>query len=203
MNRDVTTRYGHLRLAPLLLLALLLQACAGGKPPLPRQIADQRIDELHRAIQSLGAEIQAHEASRAARAALGYSLELARKYEVTDSALVHNIKVNLGLRERGLCVDWTRDLMTRLEREKFASLDLHWAIANYESTFRLEHSTVVISARGDGIEQGLVLDPWRYSGNLYWARTTQDTGYQWKPQAEVHALKREREQRAGKRNLDR
>ena len=203
MNKDKTSRYGRPWLAPLLLSALLLQACASGKPALPTQIADQHVDQLHRSIMSLGPDINPGEASRAARVALGYSLVLARKYEVTDSALVHNLKVNLGFRERGLCVDWTSDLLARLERENFASLNLHWAIANYENAFRLEHSTVVISARGDGIEQGLVLDPWRYSGNLYWARTTQDPGYQWKPQAEIHALKRERKQQARKHGVDR
>ncbi len=201
MNRDTTARFGRPWLASLLLSALLLQACAGSMPVLPAEAADQHVDELHRSIMSLGPDVSPREASRAARAALGYSLELARKYEVTDSALLHNLKVNLGLRERGLCVDWTSDLLARLEQENFTSLDLHWAIANYESVFRLEHSTVVISARGDGIEQGLVLDPWRYSGNLYWARTTQDPGYDWKPQAEIHALKREREQQAGKRSI--
>ena len=116
---------------------------------------------------------------------------------------MHNIKVNLGFRDRGLCIDWTRDLLARLERENFVSLELHWAIANYESAFRLEHSTVVISARDHGIEQGLVLDPWRYSGNLYWARTTRDPGYRWKPQAEIHALKRRHEQQARNRSIDR
>jgi hypothetical protein len=113
---------------------------------------------------------------------------------------MHNLLVNLGLKPRGLCVDWTTDLLTRLKQERFYSLDLHWAIANYETTFSLEHSTVVVSAGGDSINQGLVLDPWRYSGELFWAPTLEDSGYVWKPQAEIHALKQElRETRENRR----
>ena len=166
-------------------------------------VAEQQVGALKRAILSLGDEVHPGEAQRAARTALEYSRQLAHEYQVTDSAIVHNLKVNLGLKRRGLCIDWTRDLMARLRLENFASLDLHWAIANYESALRLEHSTVVISARGDSLDQGLVLDPWRYSGDLYWVRTAQDTGYYWRPQSEIHALKRQHEFEARNRSIDR
>jgi hypothetical protein len=145
-------------LCALTSLLILLNGCASQSPRLEPHpaVAEQRIGELNRAILALGGDIDASEARRAARIAIEYSLQLAREYEVTDSAIVHNIKVNLGLKPRGLCVDWTRDLLTRLKQEKFHSLDLHWAVANYERAFRLEHSTVVVSARGESLEQGLV-----------------------------------------------
>ena len=129
---------------------LLLAACAGNSPqPIHSlEVADQQVQALNNAILSLGDEVNPGEARRAARTALEYSRQLARDYEVTDSALVHNLKVNLGMKQRGLCIDWTSDLMARLRLENYTSLDLHWAIANYESAFSLEHSSVVISARG-------------------------------------------------------
>ena len=184
---------------------ILLNGCASQGPRLEPHpaVAEQRIGELNRAILALGDDIDASEARRAARIAIEYSLQLAREYEVTDSAIVHNIKVNLGLKPRGLCVDWTRDLITRLKRERFHSLDLHWAIANYERAFRLEHSTVIISARGESLEQGLVLDPWRYSGELYWSPTLLDKDYSWKPQGEIYALKKQREIDASNRSFAR
>ena len=189
----------------LTLALILLTACAGGspKPVQDTRVADQRIQELNRAILALGDTVHPGEARRAARAALEYSRQLALEYDVTDSAIVHNMKVNMGLKQRGLCVDWTSDLMARLRQENFASLDLHWAIANYESAFRLEHSSVVISARGQALDHGLILDPWRHSGDLYWARATQDPGYSWKPQADIHALKRQHEDQARKRSIER
>jgi hypothetical protein len=172
----------------------LLQACAVDPARLEISNADEqhRIADLEQAILSLGENVDPDEASRAARVAIDYSLQLAREYDVSGSPIFHNILVNLGIRSRGLCKHWTRDLKDRLQQENFRSLDLHWAIANYESFFRLEHSTVVISARGDSLQQGLVLDPWRNSGKLFWARTTEDTDYNWRPQAEIFALKEQR-----------
>jgi hypothetical protein len=125
-------------LCALTSLLILLNGCASQGPRLEPHpaLAEQRIGELNRAILALGDDIDASEARRAARIAIEYSLQLAREYEITDSAIVHNIKVNLGLKPRGLCVDWTRDLLTRLKQERFHSLDLHWAVANYERAFR-------------------------------------------------------------------
>jgi len=180
--------------AASILLLLLLQACAGsaGRLDISPTVERQRIADLNRAILSLDENVDPGEASRAARIAIEYSRQLAREYEVTGSPVFHNVLVNLGIKSRGLCVHWTRDLRDRLREEDFQSLDLHWAIANYENLFRIEHSTVVISAPGDGLQQGLVLDPWRNGGELYWAPVLEDTEYLWRPQAEIHALKDQR-----------
>ena len=179
----------------LALAFLLTQGCATSSPQvdLPPTVEQQRITDLSLAIRSLRADIDAAEAQRAARIAIEYSRQLARQYEITGSPVMHNFLVNIGIKQRGLCVDWTSDLLVRLQQERFYSLRLHWGIANYETAFRLEHSTVIVSARGDSLDQGLVLDPWRFSGNLFWAPTLEDPAYSWHPQAEIHALKRQHE----------
>jgi hypothetical protein len=41
---------------------------------------------------------------------------------------------------------------------------------------------VVITAAGQPFETGLVLDPWRNSGDLFWARVDRDV-YPWVPLA--------------------
>jgi hypothetical protein len=179
----------------LALAFTLPQGCATRSPQveLPPTIEQQRIADLSFAIRSLSADIDPAEARRAAQIAITYSQQLAQQYEITDSPLMHNFLVNIGVKERGLCVDWTSDLLVRLQQERFYSLKLHWGIANYETAFRIEHSTVIISARGNSLDQGLVLDPWRYSGYLFWAPTLHDPTYSWHAQAEIHALKRQRE----------
>ncbi len=181
------------RLLPLLLCLLAGCATSTAVTELPPSAERQRIGELQLAIIELGDDVDIDEARQAAKIAISYSLQLAREYEITDPPLVHNVLVNLGAKPRGLCVDWTYDLLTRLQQERFQSLELHWGIANYESLFRIEHSTVIISARGDSMQQGLVLDPWRYGGRLFWAETLQDPDYSWQPHAEVIAQKRERQ----------
>jgi len=179
----------------LALAFLLTQGCASSRPQvdLPPMVEQQRIAELNQAIRSLSDDIDPQEASLAARIAIEYTRQLAQEYEISSSPLTHNMLVNVGAKPRGLCVDWTSDLLARLQQERFYSLQLHWGIANYENAFRIEHSTVIISARGDTLNQGLVLDPWRQGGRLFWAPTLQDPAYRWHPQAEIHALKRQRQ----------
>ena len=188
-----------------LLLACLLQGCATPNPVIAQtsRVEQQRIDQLERAILDLDGQINPAEARNAATIAIEYPLQLALEYEITDSPLMHNFLVNMGVKPRGLCVDWTHDLLVRLQQERFRSLQLHWGIANYDSAFRIEHSTVIISARNQPMQQGLVLDPWRHSGQLFWAKTLEDPEYKWKPHAEVHAQKRERKALAQNRPADR
>ncbi|HEY5738544.1 MAG TPA: hypothetical protein VIW27_02405 [Gammaproteobacteria bacterium] len=187
-----------------LLLLLVLQACAGSGARIGDPDAEQaRDDQLGLAILSLGDDIDPDEARRAARVAIDYSHQLAREYDIVGPPLFHNTLVNLGIRDRGLCVHWARDLMIRLQQERFRSLDLHWGVANYESAFRVEHNTVIISARGDALQQGLVLDPWRYSGDLYWAPAHDDPDYVWRPHAEIQVLKDRRAELRQSRGVQR
>ena len=189
----------------LLALPLLLPGCATSTAVVesPPPNGQQQIDDLRLAILAMGDDIDPDEAARAATIAIEYPLQLAQQYEISSGPLMHNFLVNIGVKPRGLCIHWTWDLLARLQQERFRSLDLHWGIANYENAFRLEHSTVIISAANDPMQQGLVLDPWRNAGRLFWARTQQDPSYQWRPHAEVHALKREREALALNRPAER
>lgn len=173
------------RLAALLVtLSLLAAGCA----PAPKDASPDDIDRLARQIEALGPGVDPREAARAARIAYTYSLQLREEYNVTDGPIIHNAKVNNGLRERGLCVHWAEDIEKRLDAEGFETLEMHRAIAE-GNEFRIDHSTAVISARGDGFEEGIVLDPWRFGGVLYWALTPQDAKYFWEPQMEVLARK--------------
>ncbi|NNU78810.1 hypothetical protein HMH01_00025 [Halovulum dunhuangense] len=177
-----------LRLA-LLLTTLLLGACAPrpeGPPPAPTAAG---IEALTRGIADLGPGVDPEEAARAARIAKEYSHSLALAYGVTDPPLVHNTKVNLGLRPRGLCYQWADDLQARLAQEGFRTLTLHRAIANADNPFRIDHSTLIVSRTGDGYAEGLVLDPWRQGGVLFWAPVKSDPDYAWQPREMVLARK--------------
>ena len=175
------------RLACLPLLAFLA-ACAA---PVPQQAPDE-VARLARGIAALSGEIDPQEARRAADIAINYPMVLRARYQVEDRALIHNMKVNAGRKPRGLCWHWAQDLQDRLAREGFQTLTLHRAIANAHTRLLIDHSTVIISARGDTMEQGMVLDPWRFGGVLYWAPTREDEKYDWVPRQEVFAMKRAR-----------
>ena len=157
-------------------------------------VAEQtKIADLTRAILALGPGVDPAEAALVARISVEYPLfTLAPRYQITDPPLIHNMKVNMGIKPRGLCKDWADDLEARLKQETFTTLRFHRAIANADN-IRIEHSTVIVSRIGDTMEQGIVLDPWRLGGGeLYWIRVTEDPKYDWWRRADVFAYKRAR-----------
>ncbi|MFP4327646.1 MAG: hypothetical protein ACLFQL_06520 [Paracoccaceae bacterium] len=175
-----------------LLAVTLVGGCATHPADGPKRGTEREIADLAAQIEALGPEVDPEEAARAARIAYAHTHRLALEYEITDPPLVHNTKVNLGLKPRGLCWHWAEDMETRLKEEEFRTLRLHRAIANADNPFRIDHSTAIISSRGAGMFDGIVLDPWRKGGVLFWAPTRSDTDYNWRPQHEVLSQKRER-----------
>lgn len=169
-------------------MSSVLAGC--GAPPPPPEESD--VTRLAAAILDLGPQVDPEEAARAARISYEHSHRLALEYEITDPPIVHNTKVNMGLKPRGLCWHWARDMEDRLKLENFQTLDLHRAVANADNAFRLEHSTAVISAKGDSFREGIVLDPWRKGGRLTWAPVAWDKDYTWEPRNEVVARALER-----------
>ncbi|UXX84650.1 hypothetical protein [Roseovarius pelagicus] len=167
-----------------LIVAAFLTIAGCGATPTIEPVEQNDITKLATQIQGLGSGVAPAEAERAAEIAYRYSLQLAQEYQVTDPPLVHNAKVIHGYRPRGLCNHWTEDLNKRLKQEHFRTLSLHWAISP-PTPFRIIHHTVIISARGDTLDDGIVLDPWRNSGALFWSKTKADDHYNWRPRMEV------------------
>ena len=111
-----------------------------------------------------------------AKAALKGSKELSRKYKAFRPAWFHNTLINMNFKERGLCCHWTQDLIELLYELELKKFDLFWGVSGF-GTFR-EHSSVVAVRKGQPFDSGIVLDPWRYSGDLYWSKVRDDR-YEW------------------------
>ena len=170
-------------------LALVALAACGGPPP---AAAPDEVSRLAAAIAALGPDVDRDEARRAAEISYSHTHRLALEYEITDPPIVHNTKVNLGIKPRGLCWHWAHDMEDRLAQEGFDTLDLHRAVANADNAFQLEHSTAIVSARGAAYDEGIILDPWRKGGRLTWMPLREDAAYTWEPRNEVVARKLER-----------
>ncbi|MFK7837775.1 MAG: hypothetical protein AB8B60_16320 [Sulfitobacter sp.] len=171
-----------MRLLLALAVSALFVAC-GTKGPVrgtPEDIAALAIT-LHR----LSPQVDGTEAQRAAQLSYATTHQLAVAYQITDSPLIHNALVNAGRKPRGLCYHWAEDLEARLKAEGFETLEITRAIANSDSAILIDHSTAVITAKGATMHQGVVIDPWRYGGKLFWSPIAQDTRYDWKPRAQV------------------
>ena len=168
------------------LTMLIVSGCGVARPDGPPPAEPHEVAQLAQEIRALGPEVDSAEADRAARVTYDYTYQLSREYQITDPPLIHNTKVNLGLRPRGVCWHWAHDIEERLKQENFRTLDLHRAVANSDN-IRLEHSTAIISRRGDAFDQGIILDPWRKGGVLFWSPVLADSRYKWRPRDEVLA----------------
>ena len=68
-------------------------------------------------------------------------------------------------------------LLNQLDALRLQTLDLHWA-ESYAGT-SAEHNVIVVTARGQPFERGILLDNWRYGGHLVYVRVGMDSEYRW------------------------
>ena len=138
----------------------------------------EKIKNLQERLAALAGSTDKTEAWLISETSIHYSLILSNEYRLVRPALLHNLLVKFGLRDRGLCYHWTTDLMTCLKELDLKSYRLHWGVA-YRGSNLWEHNSVVVTARDQDFEKGIILDPWRYSGDLYWAPVKKDK-YPWR-----------------------
>jgi hypothetical protein len=161
-----------------LLAATLIAGCAGNRSAfLSPERMSANVDALRHELAALGPGTDTAEAGMVAETAVSYSSRLAEEYRVVPPARLHNLLIQVGIKDRGLCYHWTEDLMKHLQTLKLRTYQLHWGVAHRGSDLQ-EHNSVVITANGRPFETGLLLDPWRNSGDLYWALVSTDS-YPW------------------------
>jgi len=129
-------------------------------------------------IASLGPDVAAEEAQRVTRCAYQTGRELKKEWGVVWPPGLMNLLVNTGARKGGLCFHFATELLHRLDALKLETLDLHWA-ESYERTVS-EHNVIVVTAKGQPFQQGILLDNWRYGGRLIWGPLNGDAEYEWK-----------------------
>lgn len=139
----------------------------------------EKIARLERLLMTLGPDIDPREASNVAGSTVEYALALATEYELTAQPVLHNILVNYGQRPRGLCIHFAEDILRMLLAKNLRTFDVYWGVAYPTRPFRLEHSSVVITAKGQPFESGILLDGWRDSGKLFFIHVAQDKRYAW------------------------
>lgn len=158
------------------LLVLLLASCVNPGTPAERQ---GQVRRLSHDLRQLSPTVSAREADRMAFTAIEESAKMCEDFKPLCLPWMNNMLVNNGLRKRGLCYEWRDDLFPHLFRLKSKTLELHLTSAR-RGTPR-EHNGIVVTAKGQPFEQGLILDPWRSGGRLWWGRFDQDKRHPWKP----------------------
>jgi hypothetical protein len=142
--------------------------------PQPERVA-ALTDELAR----LGPGVSRDEAAMVASVAVPYAQQLADFYKMKPPVEMHNVLVNLGMRPGGLCFQMAECMLAELRELPLNTLELKRGIA-WKNDLWNEHNCVVVTAKGQPFETGVVLDAWRNAGHLRWAPVRMDH-YPWVP----------------------
>lgn len=137
-----------------------------------------KIERLAIDIMALGPNIDKDEANFVAREAVLFPQYLANKYRLMGPPNFHNVLVNEGKRDRGLCYHWAQDMTAHIGKRQYETLTMRRVVAN-QGAF-VEHNVLSVAAKGKGIKDAYILDGWRHSGKLIWMKTGEDPDYDWK-----------------------
>jgi len=107
---------------------------------------------------------------------------LTKSFKLTSPPWFHNFLVNIGLKEKGLCYHWSDALYMYLSKKQYPHFEFHLVGANIGEYF-FEHNALVITAKGSKVLEGVIIDPWRNSGKLYFSKVREDTKYRWEHRA--------------------
>jgi hypothetical protein len=173
----------EIRVAAALCLLITL-ASAEARKKEPEFAASANDPVLRGAIMKLSPNVDPEEARRVAQIAYTTGRDFKREWGVTWPPGFHNFLVNTGAKKGGLCFQWAEKLLLRLAEQKWETVEFHWA-ESFERSLS-EHNVIVVTAKGQPLSRGILLDNWRYGGRLVWGAVIDDPHYQWhenKPQA--------------------
>ena len=151
-------------------------------------VSQTKITQLSTLLRSLDQHIPQDEALHLSQDIFHETQKLTKEFELTSPPLFHNTLVNIGLREKGLCYHWSDALYAYFSQKQYPHFEFHLVGANIGEYFS-EHNALVIVAKGGSIKDGILVDPWRNSGKLYFSRVVDDKKYQWKHREERGCLR--------------
>jgi hypothetical protein len=122
--------------------------------------------ELANQLARLSRSVDPNEAKLLAECAYATVARLRQEYRPFGTPIFNNFLVYHGLRKRGYCYQWSEDLLLALDKLKLKTLELHWGDA-YRDTWR-ENNCLVVTAKGQPFDRGMILECWRHFGHLRW-----------------------------------
>lgn len=130
--------------------------------------AEKLTDELA----ALSPRVNRAEAKLLADCAFATVTKLRREYRMFGTPIFNNFLIYHGLRKRGYCYQWSEDLLVALDALQLKSLELRWG-EHDPNTWR-ENNCIVVTARGQPFNRGIMLECWRHLGHLYFGPVASD-----------------------------
>ena len=164
-----------MRLLLTIILTFFTISCSSvNYPTLNKDTDYKKIDKLTKELLSLSDNKQ--EATELATLAIRYPRALANRYKLVSPPLYHNFLVNSGKRERGLCYHFVQDIQKEINSRNFKSFSFKWGVAN--QNMLNEHNVIVVMPKkGGNFDDGIILDAWRNSAELYFSKVKDDKEY--------------------------
>jgi hypothetical protein len=159
----------------LFLLSIFFIGCANTQPAQIQKTT--QVKKLETLLLSLHAKKS--EAKDLSKKAFLRSKYLAKSYDLVKPPLFQNFLVNIGLRKKGLCWQFAYDMLDFVKKQDYKSFDYYIGGANI-GDYWSEHNVLVLTCKGCKFSDGVLLDPWRNSGNLYFSKLKDDKNYNWK-----------------------
>lgn len=138
---------------------------------------NRRTTEITDLLCAMSPTVDRQEANKLAATAVNKTMLLAHEYNVVTTAGTHNLLINLGLKERGLCFQWADDLYEKLQPLAPKTLQVQ-KVGTDVGDFD-EHHALVVTVPGQPIGTGILLDPWRGQGHLMYMPLAKDKGNDW------------------------
>ena len=142
-------------------------------------IDERSINRLRDALVALAPDVDPGEAELVSVTAHTTERSLAREYRMVWFPGVQNLLIHMGKRQRGICADYARDIGERLKELRLKTLVLHWGSA-YAGTL-LEDNALVVTARNQPFDDGIIMDGWRDAPRLFWCPLRKDPDYRRRP----------------------
>ncbi len=163
---------------PRRLLGIFIVLLVASVLAVPARAEDEKsIKGFRDAIVKLAPDVDPAEAQLVSETAHHSARRLQKEWRVFPISVVQNFLIHVGARDHGYCFDWAHGIGADLRKLPLKTLVLHWAEA-YPDT-RLEHNVVVVTARGQPMSSGYIIDAWRAAGRLLWWPVLKDE-YPWK-----------------------
>ena len=158
----------------LICFLLLLTGCSVKPQPLQTRSAQT----LSRTLLSLDRSISPREAQKLSKDLFVYTALLTKEFKLTSPPLWHNFLVNVGIKKKGLCYDFSDALYRHLRSRAYPHFRFHLVVSDKGAYFK-EHNALLITAKDQSIQKGIIIDAWRHSGKLCFKRLREDRAYRW------------------------
>jgi len=159
----------------LLPVAIFFLGCTSTAP----DMSPNREEELSKLLRSLNSAIPFIEAETLAHEIFKKTDKLRKKFKPVSEPHFNNFLINVGVKERGLCYQWSDALYIHFLNKNYQHFEFHLLVANKGKYF-YEHNVFVIVSKSKNVMEGVIIDPWREPGKLYFSKVNEDKKYEWR-----------------------